>query len=200
VLQLSEYRVERVGKREVSGLLEEFHYLSGISRGFKSKVNYALVSPDKKVMGACIFTGFPVPELAVGLFGLSREDQEGLFELSRLCLHPDLQKEKNAASWFVSRAVRFLRRDYQVRAILSYADSEFHRGTVYRALGFQYFGLSAPKKDFFVRGLDGEYSKKQSRGGTTGKDGVWKARSRKHRFLLIYDKKLIPKWMKPEYQ
>ena len=37
-------------------------------------------------LAVCIFTGNPVPEIAKGVFGLERENQqEGLFELSRLC-------------------------------------------------------------------------------------------------------------------
>ena len=37
--------------------------------------------------------GLPVPEIARGAFGLERDQQEGLFELSRLCVDPELQKK-----------------------------------------------------------------------------------------------------------
>ena len=60
---------------------------------------------------------------------LERNQQEGLFELSRLCVDPELQKEEyNITSWFVSRCIKRFRKDANVRAILSYADSAHHTG------------------------------------------------------------------------
>jgi hypothetical protein len=140
-------------------------------------------------LGTCIFTGLPVPEIAVGAFGLERNQQEGIYELSRLCIHPDLQKEEyNITSWFVSRCIRRFRKDAAVRCILSYADSNHHTGVIYRACNFQYYGLTDSKKDFYY--ADGT---KHSRGPTKGVEGEWKERSRKHRYLMIFDKKLKEK-------
>ena len=63
--------------------------------------------------------GLPVPEIAKGAFGLERNQQDGLFELSRLCVDPNLQKEEyNITSWFVSRCIRRFRKDANVRAII----------------------------------------------------------------------------------
>ena len=121
-----------------------------------------------------------------GAFGLERNQQEGIYELSRLCIHPDIQKEEyNITSWFVSRCIKRFRKDARVRAILSYADANHHSGTIYRACNFTYYGLTAPKKDFYY--ADGT---KHSRGSTKGKDGEWRERSRKHRYLMIFDKNL----------
>ena len=79
----------------------------------------ALLGLAEICLAVCIFTGFPVPELGVSAFGLSRDDQEGLFELSRLCIRPDIQKEEyNITSWFVSKCIRRFRKDANVRAIL----------------------------------------------------------------------------------
>jgi hypothetical protein len=142
------------------------------------------------IQGVCIFTGLPVPELAKSAFGLSRTEQDGLFELSRLCIHPDVQKEEhNITSWFVSRAIKKLRKDTKVRAIISYADSEFHNGIIYRACNFKYCGLTDPKKDFYFK--DGT---KHSRGKVKGMEGEWKERSQKHRYVMIFDKSLELKW------
>jgi len=138
------------------------------------------------LQGVCIFTGLPVPEIAKGAFNLERNEQQGLFELSRLCIEPSTQScEYNITSWFVSRAIRQLRKDTEVKAILSYADSSHHAGTIYRACNFKYYGLTDRKKDFYYS--DGT---KHSRGKIKGEDGEWKDRSRKHRYLLVFDKKL----------
>ena len=193
----SDYTIDRVTKSDAADLLLRYHYLKDISKGFKSGYNYGLYKKNDfsplnigGIQGVCIFTGLPVPEIAKGAFGLERHEQQGLFELSRLCIHPDTQqREYNITSWFVSKAIKRLRKDTEVKAIISYADSEYHHGTIYRACNFKYCGLSEPKKDFYF--ADGT---KHSRGSVKGCDGEWKDRSRKHRYVMVFDKKLKLLW------
>ncbi len=192
----SDFFIDKVSKDEVKELLYTYHYLKDESKDFKSGFNYGLyrntftdILRIGGCLGTCVFTGLPVPEIAVGAFGLERNQQEGIYELSRLCIHPDIQKEEyNITSWFVSRCIRRFRKDARVRAILSYADSNHHTGTIYRACNFQYYGLTDPKKDFYYS--DGT---KHSRGKIKGSEGEWKDRSRKHRYLIIFDKDLEKK-------
>ena len=196
----SDFYIDKVSKEEIKHLLYTHHYLKDESKDFKSGFNYGLYRKSftdvlrlGDCLGACIFTGLPVPEIAVGAFGLERHQQEGIYELSRLCIHPDIQKEEyNITSWFVSRCIRRFRKDATVRAILSYADSHHHTGTIYRACNFQYYGLTDPKKDFYYS--DGT---KHSRGSIKGVDGEWRDRSRKHRYLMVFQKDLKVLW-KPE--
>ncbi len=193
----SDYHIDRVSKSEAAELLLRFHYLKDFSKDFKSGWNYGLYENNDfcplnvgGIKGICIFTGLPVPEIAKGAFGLERNEQQGLFELSRLCIEPSTQsREYNITSWFVSRAIRQLRKDTEVKAIISYADSDFHSGTIYRACNFKYAGLTDPKKDFYY--ADGT---KHSRGKIKGAAGEWKERSRKHRYVMIFDKKLELLW------
>jgi hypothetical protein len=190
----SDFYIDKVSKEEIKELLYTHHYLKDESKDFKSGFNYGLFKRSEwecplrigSCLGACIFTGLPVPEIAVGAFGLERNQQEGIYELSRLCIDPNTQKEEyNITSWFVSRCIKRFRKDARVRVILSYADANHHSGIVYRACNFTYYGLTAPKKDFYYS--DGS---KHSRGSIKGKDGEWKERSRKHRYLMIFDKEL----------
>ena len=193
----SDYTIERVTKSEAAELLLRFHYLKDVSKTFKSGYNYGLYKNNQfcplnigGIQGVCIFTGLPVPEIAKGAFGLERNEQQGLFELSRLCIHPDTQQEEyNITSWFVSKAIRRLRKETSVRGIISYADSDHHSGTIYRACNFKYCGLSDRKKDFYF--ADGT---KHSRGSVKGEEGEWKDRSQKHRYVMIFDKKLDLLW------
>lgn len=187
-----------MSKSEAAELLLRFHYLKDFSKDFKSGWNYGLYKNNDfcplnvgGIKGICIFTGLPVPEIAKGAFGLERNEQQGLFELSRLCIEPSTQScEYNITSWFVSRAIRQLRKDTEVKAIISYADSDYHSGTIYRACNFKYAGLTDPKKDFYYS--DGT---KHSRGKVKGAEGEWKERSRKHRYVMIFDKNLELKWV-----
>jgi len=193
----SDYYIQRVPKSEIKELLYNYHYLKDISKDFKSGYNYSLYKKSFTdvlniggSLGACVFTNLPVPEIAKGAFGLERNQQQGLFELSRLCIHPDTQsQEYNITSWFVAKAIRQFRKDAEVSAIISYADSDFHGGTIYRACNFKYCGLTDAKKDFYY--ADGT---KHSRGKVKGAEGEWKDRSRKHRYVMVFDKSLELLW------
>ena len=48
--------------------------------------------------------------------------------------------------------------------------------------------MTSPKKDFYY--ADGT---KHSRGKVKGAEGEWKERTRKHRYLMIFDKELEKK-------
>jgi len=193
-----DFFIDKVKKCEVKDLLNTFHYLKDESKDFKfSSYSYGLYRNSVTdvlhiggCLAVCIFSGLPVPEIAVGAFGLERDQQEGLFELSRLCVHPDVQKEEyNITSWFVSRCIRRFRKDANVRCILSYADSSRHDGIVYRACNFKYYSLTEPKSDFWILQDDGSYVK-HSRGSVKGLQGEWRERTRKHRYLMVFDKEL----------
>jgi hypothetical protein len=193
----SDFYIDRVGKEDIKELLYTYHYLKDESKDFKSGYNYSLYRKSFTdvlniggSVGCCVFSTLPVPEIAVGAFGLERNQQEGIYELSRLCIHPDIQKEEyNITSWFVSRCIKRLKKDARVRAILSYADNNHHTGIIYRACNFQYYGLTDKKSDFWIKQPDGSYIK-HSRGPTKGLDGEWRERSRKHRYLMVFDKQL----------
>jgi len=129
-----------------------------------------------------------VPETVKSCFGLNPEEQYGIFELSRLALNPDYY-QKNLTSWVLSRTIKLLRCETMVKAIITYADSDFHVGYIYQATNFKYYGLTALKKDFWILQKDGTYIKHQ-RGKTRGIDSDWRPRSRKYRYLLTYDKSL----------
>ena len=196
----TDYKISRISKEESKKILLKYHYLKDISRGFKSGINYGLFNEINELVGVIIFTGFPVPELSKGMLGLDRNQQEGLFELSRLCIEPETQKkEYNITSWFVSRAIKNLRKEESVRVILSYADSDFHSGTIYKACNFKYYGLTDYKMDFWMRQPDGTYIK-HSRGKVRGLEGEWQPRSRKHRFLMVFDKSLNVRWEEKKYE
>ena len=198
----TDFTIDRITKKQAEELLLQYHYLKDISKSFKSGYNYGLFKNNDfcplnigGAKGVIIFTGLPVPEIAKGAFGLERHEQQGLFELSRLCIDPNTQScEYNITSWFVSRAIRQLRKDTEVKAIISYADSDFHSGTIYRACNFKYAGLTYPKKDFYYS--DGT---KHSRGKVKGEEGEWKTRSRKHRYVMIFDKTLNLLWKEESY-
>ena len=70
---------------------------------FRTGFNFGLYK-DTVLVGVCVFHSPSVPETLKGCFGLSRTEQNGVYELGRLCLDPQI-KEKNILSWFVSRCI-----------------------------------------------------------------------------------------------
>jgi len=195
----SDYSSLIVSKNLLEELMRKHHYLSKVSVGFKSGFNVGLIYKGK-VVGGCIFTGFPVPELSQSCFGLERDDQDGLWELSRFVLEPEHQSnEHNLATWFMARAIKLLRSKESVRAVLSYADNDHHKGVIYSASNFKYYGLSEKKKDFYIESqqddlFSGTQMIKHSRGKMKDLEGEWRDRSQKHRFLLVFDKDLNCQW------
>lgn len=193
------YHIETIDKTITNEFLKDHHYLSSKSKGFLGKICYGLFSDSYKLIGVCVFAGVSAIETLIGAFeGFDKESsQHGFWELTRLAMD-DEQKEKNLTSWFVSRCIRDLRKNEDVRAIISYADSDYHCGYIYQATNFKYYGLTAQKNDFYVF-IPGGGTKKKSRGKTKDVDGIWKQRSRKHRYMIVYDKALSVKWSEEPY-
>jgi hypothetical protein len=200
------YSIEQITQKQAEKLLSKYHYLG--KKSFRQSIIFGIVPTnrsfgDSTIYGACVFHLVSAPETCVGAFGLERADQEGIFELGRLVMHPSLNGG-NHTSWFVSRTIRLLKIKYDVRAIISYADSSAgHIGSIYRACNALYCGTTEPKNDFYVNG------KIQERGKTKDVVGEWKPRPIKHRYVWLFDKSLkllwpvekhnekgIPNWMK----
>jgi hypothetical protein len=157
-----------------------------------------LFDANKKFIGCVVFAGISAVETLIGAFeGFDREsDQAGFWELTRLAMD-DEYKVHNLTSWFVSRAIRMLRKENEVRALISYADSDYHNGYIYQATNFKYYGLATQKCDFFQN--IGGVETKVSRGYHKGMEGEWRLRSRKHRYMIVYDKTLKIKWHEEPY-
>jgi hypothetical protein len=89
----------------------------------------------------------------------------------------------------LSKCIKKFRKDANPRIILSYADASKHSGIIYRATNFKYYGLTNQKSDFWIKQPDGTFIK-HSRGPIKGLEGEWRERSRKHRYMIVYDKDL----------
>ena len=164
-----------------------------------AKRSYGLFSKNNKYIGVVTYSGISVVETLIGAFdGFTRESsQEGFWELSRLAMD-DSNKEQNLTSWFVSKTLKMLQKDEYVRAVISYADSKYHHGYIYQATNFKYYGLTDQKTDFFITDKNGD-KHQVWRGKVKDLDGEWIPRSRKHRYMIIYDKTLSVKWNEQPY-
>lgn len=196
-MDTNKYNIKKVSKAECEQILSKNHYLSKQGFSFRCGRNYGLFLEDK-LIGVAIFHAVSAWETVKGCFGLEDKEQKGFWELGRLAIDGEYTV-KNLNSWFVARCIKLLRAEENVRALISYADTEYHEGYIYQALNFKYYGLTAKKNDFWVKQKDGTY-KKQSRGATKGVEGgEWRPRSRKHRYLMVFDPTLTVKWKQEPY-
>ena len=195
-MDTQQYSIRKINREECEQILSKNHYLSKQGFAFRCGRNYGLFLKDK-LIGVAIFHAVSAWETVKGAFGLENKEQKGFWELGRLALDSEYAV-KNLNSWFVARCIKLLRAEESVRALISYADTDFHEGYTYQALNFKYYGKTAKKSDFWVKQQDGTY-KKLSRGVTKGVDGEWRPRSQKHRYLLVFDKSLKVKWSQEPY-
>lgn len=128
---------------------------------------------------------------ADGWFGLKADDPTVL-ELTRLAMLPELNGT-NATSYLLANSIKELKKK-GVKAVITLADASRHVGSIYQVCNFKYYGMADDKSDFY------EYpsGKKNVRGETKNKRGVWIPRTKKHRYAYIMDKNLKCKYTEQE--
>ena len=167
--------VRPISKATAAWCYRQWHYLK--DTGFLHQYSFGAYY-DGVIWGAITFHPPSAPETVMGLFNST--SQSSIYEIGRLAM--DDRCPRNSESRFIAVAMRLLRKAVPVKAIITYADSAVgHTGTIYRASGFTYLGLTDPKDDFWIDG------KIQQRGKTRGMGGVWLSRSRKHKFIKRFD-------------
>lgn len=116
------YRVMEVGRSAVDHLVRK-HYL----HSWPGVVTAILAMLDGPTPIGCIVFALPPRETMVRYGGVQT------WELARLFIED--VTPKNAETWFVARAIRWIRLNHQeVRCLVSYADpSAHHEGTIYKA-------------------------------------------------------------------
>lgn len=181
--------IEPIAYNHAYELVNAFHYLG--KKRFIGQHAFGLVE-DLIVIGAVVYSPLSVPNSAQSAFGLPRGNYSYLLEMSRLVLEPQLNG-KNYGSQLIGQSLRQLKKR-GIKAVISYADSSRHVGSIYQAANFDYYGLSPQKSDFHIEG-----GSVLMRGKSKGLKGEWKPRSRKHRYVYLIDKSLKVLWEKQSY-
>lgn len=71
------------------------------------------------------------------------EKENEVLELRRLVTLDSTPK--NTESYFIGHTLRWLKRNTDVKVIVSYADPNYgHEGTIYRATNFEHVGMTSP--------------------------------------------------------
>lgn len=189
MIEIIEYKIAR-------DFLKKFHYLDKNNSKARSGKNYGLYL-NNELIGVCIYHSVSSQYTNKSML---KNPNYLIYEMGRLCLHPDI-KIKNILSKFVSLTFKHMKANFkEIDYILTYADSDYHSGKIYQALSLGYYGMCKPQRDFFIKQEDGTF-KKRCREKIRGKEGFYKTKSRKHRYIKCLKKGLEKniKWIKKPY-
>lgn len=79
------------------------------------------------------------------------ESEKDVVELRRLCCIDNTMK--NTESFFISRCLRWLKQNTEIKIVVSYADENHnHKGVIYQAANFKYLGTTKPSKRILYQG------------------------------------------------
>lgn len=144
-------------------------------------------------LSSTLRTGVAGPDLA-----------HAVLELNRLCLRDNV---RNHASMLVGRSLKLLP---QGKIVVSFADTEQgHFGYIYQATNFGYYGLSAKRTDWKIRGQEhlhsqtisdqfrGEESRVAAIKAKYGDDFYYQPRPRKHRYIYLVGDRRFKKLVEP---
>lgn len=140
-----DYKIKICERTEIRDFIEKWHYSHNIN-GLISDYCFKLL--DGEIMiGAMIFGRMAM----AGQWKKYVDKEEDVMELRRLVLIDDTKR--NAESYFIGSALRWLKKNTEIKVIVSYADPEYgHSGVVYRASNFKLVGKSSAGRVIFWKG------------------------------------------------
>jgi hypothetical protein len=136
-LRAEDYCVADAPLRQVRELIAEHHY----ARGSSHTAVYAH-GLYRKRDNALVGVAHWLPPTKPAAMTVSA-DWRRVLSLSRMVVLPGTPK--NACSFLLSRSIKWIKRDEQWNALVTYADDrQGHDGLVYRSAGWIYVGKSSP--------------------------------------------------------
>ena len=137
---LKTYKVKLVNRNDISAFIEANHY-SGNINGCISDFSFALYNEKEEMIGA-MFYGRLAMANQWKRFGACADD---VIELRRLCCID--VTPKNTESYFIGATLRWLKKNTNIKTVVSYADAEYgHTGVIYKASNFRYLGFTKGAK------------------------------------------------------
>ncbi len=185
---LHEMRVQPIPFIAAKRLIEKHHYLHSIPGG--TKLTFGALA-NKKLLGAVTFGVGPHNAYKL-VEGTAQSD---CLTLTRLWLSDELPA--NSESRVIAICLRALKKNTQVKFIVSYADPTLgHVGTIYQATGWIYTGLSEAMPMFDLG--DGELRHSRSLSHSYGIHSLKHfescglkvrvvSQARKHRYVYFLD-------------
>jgi len=135
------YRIEPCAFKDIRHIFEEFHYKKGHMGGGISSCLKMIDEDTGRIVGGMVI-------------GKPRHGGKypNMLEIRRMALLDSCPK--NSESWFLGKALRWLRDHTDAENILSYADGFVgHKGTIYKASNFRHVGMTSASVHVFWNGV-----------------------------------------------
>lgn len=133
------WTVEECNRNDIKDFIELHHYSRSIN-GVMSKYCFRLMH-NGKMVGAMLFGSTAM----ANAWKRYVDSPDKLIELRRLVLIDDTPK--NSESFFIGRALKWLRDNTEIERVVSYADPNYgHAGVIYKATNFSHVGMTARGK------------------------------------------------------
>tara|TARA_B110000467_G_scaffold124025_1_gene116022 strand:- start:584 stop:1180 length:597 start_codon:yes stop_codon:yes gene_type:complete len=140
------YKVNACERNYIKPFIEKWHYSKSIN-GLHGSYYFSLTDDCDEIIGAIIYGKLGMASVWTK-YGKKEND---VIELNRLCCIDDTKK--NTESYFISRTIKWLKKNTDIKVIVSYADPEYgHRGIVYKATHFTQVGKTKKGKVIMFNG------------------------------------------------
>ena len=134
--KVKSYKVELCERNEIRDFIEEWHYSKNIN-GLISDYCFKLLDGEE-IIGGMIYGRIAM----AGVWKKYADNENELTELRRLCCIDDTPK--NTESYFIGHTLRWLRKNTNLKRVVSYADTTYnHSGIIYKASNFKNIGMTA---------------------------------------------------------
>ena len=138
-MKVKEFKIERCERKDIVKFIEEHHYSKSIN-GCMTDYCFKLTN-GFEIIGAAFFGRMAM----ANQWKRFADKESDCIELRRLCCIDDTPK--NTESYFIGGMLRWLKKNTDLKVIVSYADMEYgHEGTIYKASNFQCLGKKAGAK------------------------------------------------------
>lgn len=139
------YKVELCERKEIESFIEQWHYSHNVN-GLKSDYCFKLLDGDR-IIGAMMYGGLAM----ASVWKKYVDNEKDLIELRRLCCIDDTPK--NTESYFIGHTLRWLKKNTNIKKVVSYADATYnHEGVIYKASNFKYTGMTAKGRVIMYNG------------------------------------------------
>lgn len=145
-MSCKEYSVSICDRKDIKDFVETHHYSKNIN-GVISDYCFSLKDKNGALIGGMIFGRMAM----AGQYKKFSENAEDVIELRRLVLIDDTLR--NAESYFIGKALKYLKKNTQIKIVVSYADlTHGHSGIVYKASNFKLHSVSPRQKKISFNG------------------------------------------------
>lgn len=138
-MKVKDFVVELCERSEITEFIETNHYshnINGCITDYCFKLTY-----EGNIIGAMFYGRMAM----ANQWKRFSDSEDGVTELRRLVCIDDTPK--NTESYFIGATLRYLKKNTNVKVVVSYADQEYgHFGTIYRASNFEYHGFKKGAK------------------------------------------------------